>query len=69
MPRKAMSMVEAFRAYESVRVSGMFNMITDRKRAAQKAGLSYPLYWHILKNYTAIEYLYRVTEEVANAQK
>lgn len=43
-----------FEAYEEVRKSGEFNMITHASDAAAECGLSMSLYRSILKNYETL---------------
>jgi len=40
-----------FKAYETVRKSGKFNMVTEASSAAAMAGISMNSYWNVLKNY------------------
>ena len=46
---------EAFMAYEKVRQSGEYNMITDAVLAAEAAGLSMEQYMSVLKNYNNLK--------------
>lgn len=46
---------EAFMAYEKVRQSGEYNMITDAYLAAEAAGLSIDQYMLVLKNYNNLK--------------
>lgn len=43
-----------FTAFESVRRSGMFNMLTQAREAADFAGLGIEDYMGVLKNYEAL---------------
>lgn len=49
---------EEFMAYERVRVTGDFNMITQSKWAAISAGLTLERYWAVLGNYGKARELY-----------
>lgn len=43
-----------FAAYERVRKSGCFNMITEAHQASEMAGLDIEVYKGIIKNYEAL---------------
>lgn len=49
---------EHFEAYERVRRSGEFNMITEWPAAAEAAGLSRNEYLAVIKNYRVLTELY-----------
>ena len=44
-----------FRAYEQVRRSGRYNMITEARQAADAAGLSMDDYKFVINNYTNLK--------------
>ena len=46
---------DAFIAYEEVRKSGEYNMITDAFLAAEAAGLSMEQYKSVIKNYSVLK--------------
>ncbi len=43
-----------FAAYERVRLSGKYNMMTQTNAAAAEAGLDIDTYWGVLNNYAAL---------------
>ena len=43
-----------FAAYERVRLSGKYNMMTQTNAAAAEAGLSLEVYWGVLNNCVAL---------------
>lgn len=45
---------EEFIAYEKVRQSGKYNMITDWELASEEAGLTKEMYFEIIKRYNAL---------------
>ena len=49
---------EKFKAYEEVRRSGMFNMMTDSESARKYASLSREDYVTIISNYSKLKALY-----------
>ncbi len=53
---------EEFEAYERIRKSGAFNMATEAREAARRAGLSYERYWEVIWNYDRCVDMYRNIE-------
>lgn len=45
---------EEFIAYEKVRKSGKYNMVTDWELASKEAGLTKEMYFEIIKRYNAL---------------
>lgn len=46
---------EDFKKYEKVRLSGVYNMITEAPQAAKAAGLSRKAYENIIKKYAIVK--------------
>lgn len=50
--------IENFKKYYRVQISGFYNMIAEWKSAAEMAGLSDDDYWDVIENYKEYKQIY-----------